>query len=446
VSDTVRPLLATNDESVLRTLLAPVTPETFVSEYWAKRPLYVKGDPQRYSGLLDMAAFERAVCDSGPIPAGALRVSFDKKTAAGRSAPAPSPTSPISTVALADAQRAFALFGEGATLCLSQMESRVPSLLPILAAVKRELGYPGTVRFSAYLSPPRSGYNWHFDARIACTLQLAGKKRWRYSSQPVTPWPQSNGTLFGDGTVRYAVGSEFTRTNTGLAPPDERDVSEALLEPGDLLVLPAGVWHEACSEDGISLALNLSFSRMTYGLLVQQLLDSLLSVDPDWRSAAPLLALTEPGAIATEGTAAVTAQLRRATALLNSLCGDSAAVVRLWESLVQSHGGSRDSVSSGDTAPVQRTQRLSVRSDGDFYAMLADSGSRLCVLVGASGELEFNGPSIPFVQRLLRERTFIAGDCVHWSNGEPFAWADVQVLLTELQRQGLILLEGSPRP
>lgn len=64
--------------------------------------------------------------------------------------------------------------------------------------------------------------------------------------------------------------------------------------------------------------------------------------------------------------------------------------------------------------------------------MLADGGSRLCVLVGASGELEFNGPSILFVQRLLREREFIAGDCVHWSSGEPFARADVQVLLTEL--------------
>jgi hypothetical protein len=398
----------------------------------------VKGDPQRYTGLLDITAFERAVCDSGPIPVGALRASFDKKTAAGRSAPAPTPTSPISNITLVDSQRAFALFGEGATLCLSQIESRIPSLLPLVASVKRELGYPGTVGFSAYLSPPRSGYNWHFDARIACTLQLAGKKRWRYSSQPVTPWPRSNGTLFGDGTVRYAVGSEFTRSNTGLAPPDERGVSEALLEPGDLLVLPAGVWHEACSEDDISLALNLSFSRISYGLLVQQILDSLLSGNPDWRSAAPLLALSEPGAIATEGIAAVTAQLQQAAAVLNSLRGDSAAVVRLWESLVQSSAAPRGSVLSSDNPPILRTQRLSVRTDGDFYAMLADGGSRLCVLVGASGELEFNGPSIPFVQRLLREREFIAGDCVHWSSGEPFEWGHVQVLLTELQRQGLI--------
>jgi hypothetical protein len=112
--------------------------------------------------------------------------------------------------------------------------------------------------------------------------------------------------------------------------------------------------------------------------------------------------------------------------------------VRLWESLVQSRAVPRGSVLSSDDPPVLRTQRLSVRTDGDFYAMLADEGSRLCVLVGASGELEFNGPSIPFVQRLLREREFIAGDCVRWSSGEPFAWADVQVLLTELQRQGLI--------
>lgn len=439
MSDTGRPLIACGDRSALQALLGTIAPETFVRDYWARQPLYLKGDPQRYAGLLDARGFERAVCDSGPIPVGALRATFDKKTPDGRSAPVAVGASPISKVFLVKAQDAFSLFAEGATLCLSQVETRVTSLVPLLAAVKRQLGYPGTVSFNAYLSPPHAGFNWHFDARVACTLQLEGKKRWRYTSRPVTPWPQSNGTLFSDGTVRYAaVGSESTWHTSGLAGPDPRDVHESLLEPGDLLMLPAGIWHEACSDDGQSLALNLSFSRITYGLLIQQLLDSRLSADPEWRNVAPTLATDEPGAVALDGIAAITAQLRHATEVLNSLRGDSAAVVRLWESLVQQRTVPRGPLPHTDDALVLPQHRVHVRADGDFYTMLADAGSRLLVLLGATGELEFNGPSIAFIQRILREGEFVAGDCVHWGSGEPFAWPDVCALLTELRRQGLI--------
>jgi hypothetical protein len=72
--------------------------------------------------------------------------------------------------------------------------------------------------------------------------------------------------------------------------------------------------------------------------------------------------------------------------------------------------------------------------------MVADGGSRLYVAVGTSGGgVEVTGEAVPFVQRMLAEKEFIAGDCLGWSdNPTPFAWSDVEMLLTKLTRDGLI--------
>jgi hypothetical protein len=425
--------------SELRAWLAPVTPEAFVNEYWARKALFVKGFPDKYRGFFDAAAFSRALSAPGPVPEDFLRASFDRKTDAGTSAAAAA-GDVRSSAFRASIDQAVPLFDAGATLCVAQIECRVPSLVPFLAAIKRQLGYPGRVSFNAYLSPPGSGFNWHFDSRIASTLQIEGTKRWRYSAHPAIAWPRANGTLRADGTPQYADPTVVAHDWERLVGFDEADVSEVLLEPGDLLIIPAGVWHEACGGTGGSLALNLSFTPIAYTLLVRNLLDALLMSSPDWRGPAPVLAGAQPGQVDPNGIATISAQLAHAAATLKSLSGDSAAVVRIWESLVQNpNPGVRAPVQPAVAAPpVTPTQRLRVRADGNFYAMLADGGSRLCVTVGMR-EVELSGPAVPFVQRLLAEREFVAGDCLAWSvDGAPFVWSDVQTLLTSLKGEGLI--------
>jgi hypothetical protein len=87
--------------------------------------------------------------------------------------------------------------------------------------------------------------------------------------------------------------------------------------------------------------------------------------------------------------------------------------------------------------PVSPTQRL--RVNNNVNAMLADNGTRLFLAVGANGSLELTGPTVQFVQRILAEREFNAGDCLSWnSNGQTFPWNDVQLLLTNLKREDLI--------
>jgi ribosomal protein L16 Arg81 hydroxylase len=433
------PVMAARGDE-LRALLGPVTPETFVREYWGAKPLFVKGFKEKYHGLFDAEAFSRALSMPGPAPVDFLRVSFDRKTEQGTSALV-APGEPRSSAFRATPEQAVPLFDAGATLCVSQMETRVPALAPFLAAVKRQLGYPGKVSFNAYLSPPGSGYNWHFDSRIASTLQIEGTKVWRFSNRPAIAWPRANGTLRGDGTAQYAdpgvVAAEWER----LEPFDPADTTEVLLEPGDLLVLPAGVWHEACGGTGGSLALNLSFTPVSYTVLVRSLLDKLLVAEAGWRGPAPVLPDPATGAADSEAIAAIGAELARAAALLASLSGDSAAVAALWAAFVQNPnpGFPAPPTPAVAATPVEAGQRLRVRADGNLFALLADGGATLALVIGTSREVELTGVAVPFVQRMLREREFTASDCMGWNDGDaPFAWSDVQTMLTSLKREGLI--------
>ena len=444
-SVTPLPLVSAAPGDELRAWLAPIAPETFVREYFARKPLFVKGFPGKYAGFFDREAFGRARAPARPVPPDFLRASFDQKTEGGTSA-APRTASELRSSAFrATLDQAVPLFDAGATLCVSQIETRVPSLAPFVAAIKRQLGFPGKVSFNAYLSPEGSGYNWHFDGRIASTLQIEGSKIWRYSNHPALAWPRGNGSIRADGTPQYADPTVQPQPWERLSAFDENDVTEVLLEPGDLLILPAGVWHEACGGSGGSLALNLSFTPISYTQLVGKLLDGALTPEEGWRGPAPVLPLDALGDVDAEGVAAISAQLARAAEVLRSLSGDSAAVVRLWQSFVQ---GGTVAAAAGTpptrvTTPVQPQQRLRVRADGDYTATLAQGGTTLCLLVGTSHELELTGAAMHFVQRLLAQRAFIAADAAQWTHGAPFAWDEVQSLLTSLAREGL--LEDAPR-
>jgi hypothetical protein len=218
----------------LEVLLSPVTPETFVAEYWARKPLFVKGFSDKYKGLLDRETFVRALSAPGLAADDFLQASFDKSPRSG-SSNGSSPSEWASVAFKTNPGEAMALFRAGATLCASQIDTRVPALPPLLAAIKRQLGYPGKVYFNAYLSPPGAGFNWHFDARIASTLQIEGTKRWRFSHRPAAPWPRSNGALRANGSGEYtdplvrqlqAMGFWQAAEPGGTLAFDERDTSE----------------------------------------------------------------------------------------------------------------------------------------------------------------------------------------------------------------------------
>jgi hypothetical protein len=87
---------------------------------------------------------------------------------------------------------------------------------------------------------------------------------------------------------------------------------------------------------------------------------------------------------------------------------------------------------------VTPEQRLGLRRDGNVHVMPAERGSQLFVMAGTRG-IELTGEAVPFVRRLLAAGEFTAAECMQWSpDGTPFAWPDVEAMLGQLKREGLI--------
>jgi ribosomal protein L16 Arg81 hydroxylase/predicted enzyme related to lactoylglutathione lyase len=260
-----------------RQLLFPITPQAFLEQYWERQPLFIRGSSDKFAKLFSWERFYQALAEHEQRGIG-IRVSFDSVKTPGQM----STHLPISAEAVAG------YLERGASVCADPIDRGDAALAEFATNVARQLNYVGGVSVKAYASPDGCGFNTHFDSGIATTLQIDGRKRWRYSAAPAVAFPSDNALLTPGGGIRY-VG----RTASSLAPwerveeVDQTSFLEVTLEPGDVLCLPAGTWHSA-KAIGRSLALNLSFHPLDFLGFFSFALGALLRERADWRSSLPL--------------------------------------------------------------------------------------------------------------------------------------------------------------
>ena len=209
--------------SVCDKLLAPLTLPTFFAEHWQQRAVVIAGPANKFHDLYSVAGdrwlafaaeLEAATCD-----------------AHGR-------------------QRQFRIRPEeiadhvgSATLCANV--SLDPTLAPTLAAFAAELEMPGAPFAKLYASPDGQGFALHFDAFHVFVCQLAGQKRWRYSTTPAVEAPIHSAKLDADGCAVWSgprAGEQVTDEHgVAIAPPAIDTLDEVVLSEGDCLYLPPGV-------------------------------------------------------------------------------------------------------------------------------------------------------------------------------------------------------------
>jgi ribosomal protein L16 Arg81 hydroxylase len=211
---------------VLSEILSPVSVEEFIERYFERCPLFIPGPDDKFDNLFRTADFKDNLDKVDDI-----RAVFPLLRQAH-----------IGIADIPDMLRA------GASICVTGMQEGHETLGRMTAAVGARLHYTGKVSVRAYLSQKGSGFDIHFDARVASTLQISGKKRWWYKLDPKTRYPKKN-----------SPHTEYLR-EAGFEPPEKADMETVLLSPGDFLCLPAGTWHCAQAEED-SLALNLAFDH-----------------------------------------------------------------------------------------------------------------------------------------------------------------------------------------
>ena len=144
----------------------------------------------------------------------------------------------------------------GATLIIDAIDQMHPPIRGLAETFEGAFG--DRVQVNAYASWTETrGFDLHWDDHDVFIFQVVGSKSWR---------------IFGTSR-RFPLRRDV---DPNITPPDKPEWS-GLVNSGDLLYIPRGVWHDARATNGPSLHLTLGISRSTGIDLLRWLSDELRS-------------------------------------------------------------------------------------------------------------------------------------------------------------------------
>ena len=255
----------------LQELLSPISCEEFVKSYFGRKAIFVEGGPEKLGDIFSWEKLTKALDRGQKIQ--------DKRYNIMASFARGEDTGSSKQMLEASNQQVESLFKQGATICITNIHMADPELARWAQTVRYQLNFSGTVGVNCYLSPDGAGLSTHYDKRVVTNIQVAGRKRWRYSTEAAKPWPDQNAVYQG-GSVEAGGASD-----PGKLPP-QLEMREVEMKPGDLLCLPAGAWHAARAV-GESLAINMYFQPRNFLEQLTPMLQSFASANGDWRAGAP---------------------------------------------------------------------------------------------------------------------------------------------------------------
>ena len=249
-------------------LIYPLSQQSFIEEYWQKRPLVVRDRDRDYYGeLVKMTDIDHIIYSLQPDWRQMRLIRQGNFFAKSFMNADGSPN-------LIEIYRAYQ---QGFTVVLYGLEQRWSSL----SALARNLEdfFNHGVRVDIFLTPPHSkALVPHFDGEDVVILQIEGMKHWRVYE----PLPK-------DELVARGLSNDT-------ALPQDNPPSLAMdvcLEPGDLLYLPRGWGHEAATGASSSLQIGVSVFIYTWSDLFSALLNSLKQDNIELRHALPVGFLRE---------------------------------------------------------------------------------------------------------------------------------------------------------
>jgi ribosomal protein L16 Arg81 hydroxylase len=415
----------------LAQFLSPITPQEFLSEYWEKKPLYVRGTPLKFARLFDRQRFDRAI----------LNVGFDKRK------PAPFSIRALwrnrhdlqAGIEIGPTQVREALASR-TTVCVNDITAGDPVLAEFAAHIKRQMHLATPVRFNCYLSPDGEGLDTHYDARHATIVQISGSKRWLYSRLPATAYPLANALVEKDGRVRHGEHNN-RRQKLDVPTPDESQFAEVLLEPGDLLYLPPGTWHNA-KASGESLALNMAFETVGMLPLLFPELERVLSEKLDWRAILPAAALeqTRPGELPLAVEQFMVARLGELRDMIGRLASNGVELERMWRRAVTSS----PYVSLPGQAPTSplKPDDVLVRTEPyplSYVRRPGPDGTLAVYVYGCNAEVALSGDALALVKALTTRQRFTVAEVEQWGD---ISWKQGIEVLEVLLTRGLLRREG----
>lgn len=168
------------------------------------------------------------------------------------------------------------LFDAGLSICAGALEAGSPAIRSYLDALP-PIG--GEMAANGYLSPSDKGFGTHFDNHSVWVVQVEGSKQWHYADAPTIPHPPVN--------CIYPMRMPEVRLPWyTVHRPDPDTFAETVLEPGDVLYIPAGTWHRT-QATSYSLSITFAQNRPSVGQTLTEALGASLLADAACRRPLP---------------------------------------------------------------------------------------------------------------------------------------------------------------
>ncbi|HSA81509.1 MAG TPA: cupin domain-containing protein, partial [Geminicoccaceae bacterium] len=252
-------------------IMAPLGAERFFAEYEGQRPLHLKGAADKFAEVMTWAKLNELLSMATIWAQASLQLVLDKEPIPAARYCAPAAGRDGGQVLRPDPDRVQQLLRQGATLVANDIDHLGNGLTAFSQAMEQALG--GKVQGNLYLSSRRrQGFAAHFDTHDVYAVHVEGTKTWHVY----------------EGRAKDPIAHPMFKT----LPPEHhekargRKLMDVPMEPGDLLYLPRGQYHDALADEGG--AVHIAFG-VTYpiGMDVMALLYERVVGEPEFRANLP---------------------------------------------------------------------------------------------------------------------------------------------------------------
>jgi bifunctional lysine-specific demethylase and histidyl-hydroxylase MINA len=252
-------------------IMAPLGAERFFAEYEGKRPLHLKGAADKFAEVMTWARLNDLLGQATIWSQHSLQLVLDKDPIPAARYAAPATGRDGGQVLRPDPDKVKEFLRRGATMVANDIDHLSPGLTAFADAMERALC--GKVQGNLYLSSRRrQGFCAHFDTHDVYAVHVEGTKTWNiYEGRADDPIAHPMFKTLGREHHEKAKGAKLMDVH---------------MEPGDLLYLPRGQYHDALADEGgtVHIAFGITYP---IGMDVMTFLFDRVIAEPGFRANLP---------------------------------------------------------------------------------------------------------------------------------------------------------------
>jgi ribosomal protein L16 Arg81 hydroxylase len=258
--------------SSFENIIAPISPEEFFSEYYGKKHLHIKAAENQFSHIMNWEKLNAILNMSDIWSQHSLRLVLDKQPINPNLYSSEFTNRDNQKLLKPHAEKVSSFLQAGASLVLNSIQSLSPELQNISQILEKSLNAKSQANL--YCSwRQRQAFASHFDTHDVFAIHFEGTKVWQIY-EGFYPNPINHAAF-------KSLPREYHEKQKGST------LQEVELNPGDLLYIPRGLYHDALAAS--SGVIHIAFGMTSLiGLDALETLQGLSLQDPSFRKNLPL--------------------------------------------------------------------------------------------------------------------------------------------------------------